>query len=100
MPFSPLSPGARISRRRASADVHARRNSVRSGADPSQAAGHQTLSQMLADLPTACDVGCRKNSKGDKETWTGYKLPIDVACGQIPVSCVLTSASVPRTAPA
>ena len=29
-----------------------------------------------------------------KETWIGYKLHIDVACGQIPVSCVLTSASV------
>jgi len=54
----------------------------------------QTLGQMLADLPTACDVGCKKNSKGYKETWTGYKLHIDVASGQIPVSCVLTSASV------
>jgi len=54
----------------------------------------QTLGQMLADLPRACDVGCKKNSKGYKETWTGYKLHIDVACGQIPVSCVLTSASV------
>ena len=54
----------------------------------------QNLGQMLADLPTACDVGGKKNSKGDKETWTGYKLHIDVACGQIPVSCVLTSASV------
>ena len=49
---------------------------------------------MLADLPTTCDVGCKKNSKGYKETWTGYKLHIDVACGQIPVSCLLTSASV------
>ena len=49
---------------------------------------------MLADLPTACDVGAKKNSKGFKETWVGYKLHIDVACGQIPVSCVLTSASV------
>ena len=53
----------------------------------------QNLGQMLADLPTACDVGGKKNSKGYKETWTGYKLHIDVACGQIPVSCVLTSAS-------
>ena len=54
----------------------------------------QNLGQMLADLPTACDLGCKKNSKGYKETWTGYKLHIDVANGQIPVSCVLTSASV------
>ena len=49
---------------------------------------------MLADLPTACDVGSKKNSKGYKETWIGYKLHLDVACGQIPVSCGLTSASV------
>jgi len=54
----------------------------------------QNVNQMLAELPTACDVGCKKNSKGYKETWIGYKLHIDVACGQIPVSCVLTSASV------
>jgi len=54
----------------------------------------QNLARMLADLPTACDVGAKRNSKGYKETWIGYKLHIDVACGQIPVSCVLTSASV------
>jgi hypothetical protein len=54
----------------------------------------QNITQMLADLPTACDVGAKRNSKGYKETWIGYKLHIDVACGQIPVSCVLTSASV------
>ncbi|HXZ16787.1 MAG TPA: hypothetical protein VEH77_12580 [Roseiarcus sp.] len=52
---------------------------------------------MIADLPTACDVGCKTNSKGYKETWTGYKLHIDVACGQIPVSCLLTS--VPGSRP-
>ena len=54
----------------------------------------QTVDQMLAELPTACDLGSKKNSKGYKETWIGYKLHIDVACGQIPVACVLTSASV------
>lgn len=54
----------------------------------------QTLEEMLAELPTACDVGCKINSKGYKESWIGYKLHIDVAGGQIPVSCLLTSASV------
>ena len=54
----------------------------------------QTVNQMLAELPAACDVGSKTNSKGYKETWIGYKLHIDVACGQIPVACVLTSASV------
>src|SRR5208337_3797132 len=89
-----------IPRRRASADVHARTNRGRRlrRAQPKptrlERQVMQNLGQMLADLPTACDVGCKKNSKGYKETWTGYKLHIDVACGQIPVSCVLTSASV------
>lgn len=54
----------------------------------------QSIEQMCAELPSACDVGTKKNSKGFKESWTGYKLHIDVASGQIPVSCILTSASV------
>jgi hypothetical protein len=29
----------------------------------------------------------------------GYKLHMDIARGQIPISCVLTSASVPRQTP-
>lgn len=57
-----------------------------------QAAG-LSLEAMLADLPTACDVGTKKNSKGYKDSWIGYKLHLDVADGGIPVSAVLTSAS-------
>lgn len=53
-----------------------------------------TLEEMLDDLPRACNVGTKKNSKGYKESWIGYKLHIDVADGQIPISCLLTSASV------
>ena len=49
---------------------------------------------MLDDLPTDCDVGTKTNSKGYKETWIGYKLHIDVADGQVPISCILTSASL------
>jgi hypothetical protein len=52
-----------------------------------------TLAEMLEDLPKDCDVGTKKNSKGYKETWHGYKLHIDTGDGQIPISCVLTSAS-------
>jgi transposase len=51
------------------------------------------LADMLNDLPTACDVGTKKNSKGYKVSWTGYKLHIDVADGGIPISAILTSAS-------
>jgi hypothetical protein len=53
-----------------------------------------SLEQMLDDLPVACDVGVKTNSKGNKEKWIGYKLHLDVADGQIPVSCILTSASL------
>ncbi|OAD19718.1 transposase IS4 family protein [Candidatus Thiomargarita nelsonii] len=52
-----------------------------------------SLEEMLDDLPKECDVGSKKNSKGYKETWIGYKLHIDTADGQVPISCVLTSAS-------
>ena len=67
-----------------------------------------TLKQMLDDLPRGCNagvpsdgsmslgwnVGTKKNSKGYKESWIGYKLHLDVADGQIPISCILTSASL------
>jgi hypothetical protein len=52
------------------------------------------LSEMLLELPKQCDVGNKVDSKGYKISWTGYKLHIDTADGDIPVSCVLTSASV------
>lgn len=59
-----------------------------------QCSGSMSLEQMLAELPRACDVGCKTNSKGSKTFWIGYKLHLDVADGQIPISCLLTSASL------
>jgi len=53
-----------------------------------------SVAEMLADLPKTCDVGCKKDSKGYKHSWSGYKLHIDTADGDIPISAVLTSASV------
>jgi hypothetical protein len=53
-----------------------------------------SLSAMLADLPGTCDVGVKRNASGYQETWIGFKLHIDTADGDIPISCVLTSASV------
>jgi hypothetical protein len=64
--------------------------------DPTRLQKQATMSleEMLDDLPKDCSVGTKKNSKGYKESWIGYKLHIDAADGQIPVSCILTSASV------
>lgn len=56
--------------------------------------GKMTLAEMLAELPTVCDKGCKPNAHGRKELWVGYKLHLDVADGEIPISYVLTSASV------
>jgi transposase len=55
--------------------------------------GTMTLEEMLAALPHECDVGTKTNSKGLKESWIGFKFHLDAADGQIPVSCILTSAS-------
>lgn len=53
-----------------------------------------TLAEMLADLPCVSDCGTKRNSKGHPSYWVGYKLHLDVADGGIPISCILTSASV------
>jgi len=55
---------------------------------------NQTLEQMLEELPTACDRGTKKDSKGYKHSWNGYKLHLDVDDNGIPISAILTSASL------
>jgi hypothetical protein len=55
---------------------------------------HQPLPTMLADLPRQCDIGAKKDHQGNEKRWCGYKLHLDVADGQLPISAVLTSASV------
>jgi hypothetical protein len=55
---------------------------------------HQKLAGMLRELPRQCDIGAKKNSHGNLQYWRGYKLHLDVADGQVPISAVLTSASV------
>jgi hypothetical protein len=54
---------------------------------------NMTLAAMLADLPKACAFGNKRNAKGHQESWIGYKLHVDTADGDIPVSAILTSAS-------
>jgi hypothetical protein len=52
------------------------------------------LDTNLALLPTLCDWGCKRNSKGKTQYWRGYKLHIAVADGDFPIAACLTSASV------
>ena len=55
---------------------------------------NMTLAEMLSDLPKHCAVGTKRNAKGHTTSWIGYKLHLDVADGDIPVSGLLTSASL------
>jgi len=53
-----------------------------------------SLEDNLKNLPSQCNVGTKKNSKGYKETWIGYKLHLDCIDGDIPISAILSSASL------
>ena len=48
----------------------------------------------FAELPTDCDWGCKRNSKGKIERWKGYKLHLVVGDGDIPLCAFLSSASM------
>jgi hypothetical protein len=54
----------------------------------------RSLEENLNDLPTVCNVGTKKNSKGYKTTWIGYKLHLDCIDGDVPISALLSSASL------
>ncbi len=45
---------------------------------------------MLAELPRHCSLGVKKSSKADQQYWRRYKLHLDVADGQIPITALLT----------
>lgn len=48
----------------------------------------------ILPLPTLCDWGCKRNSKGKTQYWRGYKLHVAVADGDFPIAACLTSASL------
>jgi len=54
----------------------------------------QSVEEAIAELPTVCDRGTKKNAKGYKTSWNGYKLHLDVNDTGLPVSALVTSASV------
>ena len=51
-----------------------------------------TVPEMLAELPRECDWGVKRKD-GKTRPWKGWKLHVDWADGEIPVSAILTSAS-------
>jgi hypothetical protein len=53
-----------------------------------------TLNEMIAELPAVSTWGCKKNSRGHKYFWPGYKLHVDWSDSGVPISCLITSASL------
>ena len=54
----------------------------------------QSAREALSELPGVCDVGTKKDAKGHKTSWVGYKFHIDTGDGDIPLFAVTTSASL------
>ena len=54
----------------------------------------QPLAQMLGDIPRVCDRGTKCNAQGFKTSWNGYKLHLDTADCGVPISALLSSASM------
>ena len=92
-PVKPAQPAPKISKRKRGRPKKGELAAKKEPRRLERQAG-MTLPQMLADLPTACTIGTKRNAKGHTTSWIGYKLHIDTADGDIPVSCLLTSASV------
>ena len=52
------------------------------------------LAQLLNELPRECDRGSKCNAQGYKNSWNGYRLHIDTTDCGVPVSALLSSASM------
>jgi hypothetical protein len=56
--------------------------------------GGMTVDEMVAELPKKSSWGCKINSRGHRYFWPGYKLHIDWSDCGIPITCLVTSASL------
>lgn len=54
----------------------------------------QSIAEALKEIPTVCNVGSKTNAKGYIETWRGYKLHVDTNDCGLPITTLLTSASL------
>jgi Transposase DDE domain/Transposase domain (DUF772) len=54
----------------------------------------QTPEEAFAELPTACDFGCKQDTNGKLHHWKGYKEHIDWTDNGLPLTVRITSASL------
>jgi len=50
--------------------------------------------EAIRELPTCCDRGTKRNAQGYQISWNGYKLHLDVNDAGLPISALVTSASL------
>src|SRR5580704_4125012 len=62
--------------------------------EPTRSRPTRTSIRCSPSCPPRAMSAARKTARATRKPGTATKLHLDVACGQIPVSCVLTSASV------
>lgn len=55
---------------------------------------HQSAEEAIRELPVKCDRGAKKDAKGYKVSWNGYKLHLDTNDIGLPISALVTSASL------
>ena len=72
----------------------AKRNTPRSPRNHLEEQRLMQLKDVLAELPRDCSLGVKKSSKGHLNYWRGYKLHLDVADGDIPITALLTAAKL------
>lgn len=53
-----------------------------------------TVEEKLSLISTACGVGVKQNSKGNREVWIGGKLHISAVDGDIPITAFYSGANV------
>jgi len=90
----PDNPPAKSKRRHYKKGPKAKRSTARSPRSRIEEQRQLTLEAILADLNGHCSLGVKKSSKGHLSYWRGYKLHLDVADGQIPITALITGASV------
>jgi hypothetical protein len=54
----------------------------------------QSVEESISELPIGCDRGAKKNAKGYKMSWNDYKLLLDKNDIGLPISALVTSASL------
>jgi len=90
----PENPPPKPQRKRYQRGPKPKRSTPRSPRSRIEAQRSMNVSEMLAELPRHCSLGVKKSSKGHLNYWRGYKLHLDVADGQIPITALLTGACV------